>query len=273
LLGLNFKEALAALARAFPAYLFYAAALVLGGLLILLEFGLALFALRLARITAPAAAPILAILILLGGWLTVLAWQRWFLFRRRAAMLALIAGMAPAQARAEARRFFPAYSSWTRWNRYVRQAFIGLDRENEPATLSTPGTYGRMAEAGFSPAVFALAFARGGEPAAAFREGVALYWRHGNRSRRLMRGWLVFSLAGLALLFLLLALPNWFIFSSAGAPVAIGLVLALVIAWTLHQAFISPLALAGVSAALLAEAKGHEPDAALCDKFAPLLTP
>ncbi|HSQ35622.1 MAG TPA: hypothetical protein VLQ89_06500, partial [Candidatus Binatia bacterium] len=70
-----------------------------------------------------------------------------------------------------------------------------------------------------------------------------------------------------------LAVPNWIIFSSAGAPPAIGLVLALVIAWTLHQAFISPLALAGVSAALLSETQGCEPDAALCEKLAPLLTP
>ncbi len=270
---LNFKEALAALARAFPAYLFHAAALVIGGLLILLEFGLALFALRLARITATAAAPILAASILLGGWLTVLAWQRLFLYRRRAVMLSLIAGTAPALARAEAQRFFPAYSSWARCNRRVRQAFFGLDRENETAAPSTPGTFGRRAEAAFSAAVFALAFARGGEPAVAIREGVALYRRHGNQARRLMAGWSVFSLAGLALLFLLLALPNWFIFSSAGAPVAIGLVLALVIAWTLHQAFISPLALAGVSAALLDETKGREPDPALCEKIAPLLIP
>lgn len=270
---LNFKEALAALVRAFPAYLFYAAVLVFGGLLILLEFGLALFALRLARITAPAAASILAALILLGGWLTVLAWQRLFLYRRRAAMLSMFAGTAPALARAEARRFFPAHSSWARWKRRVHQAFIGLDRENEPAALSTPGTFGRLAEAAFSAAVFALAFARSGEPAAAIREGVALYWRHGNRSRRLMKGWSVFSLAGLAFLFLLLALPSCFIFSGAGAPVWIGMVLAATIAWTLHQAFISPLALAGASAALLSETQGGEPDAALCEKLAPLLTP
>lgn len=255
---LNFKEALAALARAFPAYVFYAAALVLGGLLILLEFVLAVFALRLLRLTAAAAVPILAALILLGGWLTFLAWQRLFLYRRRAAMLFLIAGATPALARAEARRFFPTHSSWAQWNRRVRQALICPERENGPAALSMPGAFGRLAEAAFSAAVFALAFARSDEPAAAIREGTAHFCRHGDPTRRLMRSWWVFSLAGLALLFLLLALPNWFIFSSAGAPVAIGLVLALVIAWTLHQAFISPLALAGVSAALLAEMRGHE---------------
>ena len=45
------------------------------------------------------------------------------------------------------------------------------------------------------------------------------------------------------------------------------------IAWTLHQAFIVPLALAGVSAALLAETRGQDPDPSLCEKIAPLLTP
>ncbi|MCU0235461.1 MAG: hypothetical protein MUC72_00075 [Acidobacteria bacterium] len=271
-MDLNFKEALAALSGAFPAYLFYAAALVFGGLLILLEFGLVLVLLHLARITASAAAPILAASILLGGWLTILAWQRFFLYRRRALMLAMFAGMAPAQAGSEVRRFFPAYPSWARWNRRARQAFVGSGGESEPAAIATPGIFRWRAEAAFSAAIFSLAFARGGEPAAAIREGVALYWRHGNQARRLMRSWSAFSLAGLALLFLFLALANWFIFSSAGAPPALGLVLALVIAWTLHQAFISPLALAGVSAALLAETKGHEPDAALCEKLAPLLT-
>jgi hypothetical protein len=270
---LNFKEALAALARAFPAYLFHAAALVLGGLLILLEFGLALFAMRLARITAPVAAALLAAAILLGGWLTVLAWQHFFLYRRRAIMLAIFSGMAPVQAGSEARRFFPAYSSWARWNRRLRQALHGLGLDENPELAAKTGLVGRLAAMAFNPAIFSLAFARGGEPAAAIREGAALYWRHGNRARRLMKSWSVFSLAGLALLFLLLALPNWFIFSSAGVPVATGIVLALVIAWFLHQAFIHPLALAGVSAALLSETNGREPDAALCEKIAPLLAP
>ena len=52
----------------------------------------------------------------------------------------------------------------------------------------------------------------------------------------------------------------------------IGVVLAAAIARLLHQAFIAPFVLAGLSASLLAETKGHEPDAALCEKITPLLT-
>jgi hypothetical protein len=103
--------------------------------------------------------------------------------------------------------------------------------------------------------------------------GLALYWRHGDNTRRLAKRWLGFSLAGWVLLFFILALANGFIFLSAGVPVVIGITLAFVIAWVVHQAFVAPLALAGVSAALLAEAEGREPDPALCEKLAPLLTP
>ncbi len=272
-MDLNFREALAALARAFPSYLFYAAALVLGGLLILLEFGLALFALHLARITAPAAAPILAALILLGGWLTVLAWQRLFLYRHQAAMLVLFAGAAPSLASAEARRMFPAHSNWARWNRRLRQALFGLGRGRELEAAPAAGIWGRLAESVFSPAVFTLAFAHRGDPELAIREGLALYWRHGAQTRCLSRRWLRFSAAGFALLFLCMVLANAFIFHQAGAPIVIGVALALVIAWALHQAFLAPLALAGVSAALLSETRGCEPDPALCEKLAPLFTP
>lgn len=78
---------------------------------------------------------------------------------------------------------------------------------------------------------------------------------------------------GLAFLFLCLALPNWFFFRGAGVPVAVGVALAAAIAWFLHQAFIAPLALAGVSAALLAETRGREPDLALCQAIATLFLP
>ena len=78
---------------------------------------------------------------------------------------------------------------------------------------------------------------------------------------------------GLVLLFLCLALPNGFIFRSAGVPVVIGITLAAVIAWVVHQAFVAPLALAGVSAALLAETKGREPDGSLRKARAPAYSP
>jgi len=268
-LELNFKEALAALARAFSAYLFYAAALVLGGLLILLEFGLALFVLRLTRITAPSAALIATAVILLGGWLTLLAWRRLFLFRRLAAMLYLFSGADPCRAKAAVGQWFPSHSAWSRWKRGLSRALASLDREGGPVA----GMGGRQARSFLGPAIVALAFAHGGQIEMALREGLTLYCRHGERTRPLARRWLRFSVMGLALLFLCLALPNWFFFHSAGAPLSIGVALAAVIAWFLHQAFIAPLALSGVSASLLAETSGREPDPALCEKIAPLFTP
>jgi hypothetical protein len=271
-LGLNFKEALAALARAFPAYLFYATALVLGGLLVLVEFGLALFAVRLVRIAAPVAAGIVAASILLGGWLTMAAWQRLFLYRRKASLLVLFSGAEPLQVKAAAESLFPSHSAWARRNRRLRQALftLGLERESTAAFASRIG--GRLPESVFSPAILSLAFARGNEPEVALREALSLYGQYGGQTRILARRWLGFSAITLALLFLCLALPNWFFFKSAGAPVAIGVALAAVIAWFLHQAFICPLALAGVSASLFAETKGRESDANLREKIAPLLT-
>ncbi|HSQ34948.1 MAG TPA: hypothetical protein VLQ89_03045, partial [Candidatus Binatia bacterium] len=59
-------------------------------------------------------------------------------------------------------------------------------------------------------------------------------------------------------------------FSSAGAPVWIGFTLAAVSAWVLHQAFVVPFVLAGVSAALLGECKDKNPDRELCEKLSPL---
>jgi len=272
-LDLNFKGALAALSRALPDYLFYAAALLLGGLLVLLEFGLALFAMRLARIVASLAIVILTAIILLGGWLTILVWQRFFLYRRLASMLYLFSGAEPSKAKDAVRRFFPACSNWTRWKRRLRKALVGLGRENEPAVVPLPGAGGRLAGLVFSPAVFVLAFVRCGEPAVAIREGLALYWRQEGRIQGQARRWLGFSLAGFTLLFLCLALANAFIFYSVGVPVVIGITLAFVIAWVVHQAFVAPLALAGVSAALLSETKGRDPDPDLCARIAPMLIP
>jgi hypothetical protein len=120
-------------------------------------------------------------------------------------------------------------------------------------------------------AILALAYARGGtDGRRAAREGLVLYINYGMESRRLARRWLLFSAAGLFFLFLCLAVPNWLFFRSAGAPVWIGMVLAAAIARLLHQAFIVPFVLAGVSAALLAETRGHAPDPSLSETLAPL---
>ena len=116
---------------------------------------------------------------------------------------------------------------------------------------------GRLAQAHFSRAILALAFTRlNADVASALGAGLALYWRHGDNTRRLARRWLGFSLAGWALLFFVLALANGFIFLSAGVPVVIGVALAAIIAWAVHQAFVAPLALAGVSASPAGRGRG-----------------
>ena len=272
---LNFKEALALLSRALPQLLSCAAAYVGAGLLILLEFGLLLFTLRLAGVSTSGAMLILPILILLGGWLTLQAWQRFFLYRRQTVMLFLFSGMEPPRAATEAGRVFPSFSGWARDNRRLRRALrdLGPGSELPAVSFSPAAVFSRLAQAHFSRAIMALAFSRiHAAAASALGVGLALYWRHGAGTRRLARRWLGFSLAGWALLFSILALANGFIFHSAGVPVLIGVTLAAVIAWTLYQAFIAPLALAGVCQMLLAETEGHEPDPALCEKIEPLLT-
>ncbi len=266
---LNFRGALAALARAFPAYLPYAGALVLAGLLVLLEFAIFLVALRLAAVAAPLATAILIAAILMAAWLTLTAWSRWFLFRRLAAMLYLFSGADPCRARAAVGQWFPSHPAWARWNRDLGRALSSLGREIGPAS----GSCARPLQSLFRPAILALAFARGGQIEAALQGGLALYLRHGERVRPLAWRWLGFSALGLGLMFLSLAIPNWFFFRAAGAPVAVGIALAAVISCFLHQAFVAPLALAGVSASLLTETKGREPDASLSEKAASLLAP
>ena len=81
---------------------------------------------------------------------------------------------------------------------------------------------------------------------------------------------MVFGWPGWPSLFLAWPCPTGFFFSGAGAPVWIGIALAAAIAWLLHQAFIVPFVLAGVSAALLAETRDRIPDPELCEKLAAL---
>lgn len=269
---LNFRGALAALARAFPAYLPYAGVLVLAGLLVLLEFAIFLVVLRLARISPPAAAWIVSAAVLLAGWLTLAAWRRLFLFRRQAAMLYLFSGADPCRAGAAVGQCFPSHSTWARWNRVLRRALFVLRWEGAPGTAPIVGIGGWLSNPACGGAVLSLAFARGHEAQAAIRAALALFLNCGERTRSAARNWQGFSALGLGIIFLSLAIPNWFFFRAAGAPAAVGVALAAVIGWILHQAFIAPLALAGVSAALLAETRGQEPDAGLCEKIAPLLT-
>jgi hypothetical protein len=264
---LNLKEALAAVSRAVPDVLVHAAILAAGGVLVLVQFVAWLWVLRWTGWRGGAAVVALAALLLLGAWMTLLLLRRCFLLRRRAAMLFLFAGGEPSLAAAAVGHFFPSCASWAGCRRLLRGGLRAL-RGSEP--LKAPAALGA---APTCPALMALALARGGDRETALCEALALYWRNCERTRALAPRWLGFSLAGLALLFLLLAVPNWLFFQSAGAPIVVGFVLAAAISPFLHQAFVAPLAWAGVSAALSAEAKGRAPDAGLCAKLAGLLTP
>jgi hypothetical protein len=262
----NFRDALAALARAFPAFLPYAAFLFLGGMLVLCEFALVLICLRQVRIAYSQATVIAAAAVLSGGWLTYMIWQRFFLFRRTAAMLFHFSGAGPGQARASVNGIFPGYSSWMAMNRDLRRVLRGLRRKTEHGS----GIWGRLAERTFSPVIYSLLFALGGGKDA-IKKALALYWSHGQRTRLMAGQWLKLSALGLVLFFLCLAVPSWFFFSSAGAPLAVGVSLAAVIAWFLQRAFFMTLAHAGLSAVLLEETKGKEPDPVLADDIGSLL--
>jgi hypothetical protein len=210
--------------------------------------------------------------------------QRFFLYRQQAALLLLFSGWRPqtpglTTASKEAGRFFPNYSGWVIVNRGLRRALATFyrNRKEFPLLPATPahGSFSRildlLATGPLSQAILVLAFSRNGtDLGRSVRESLALYFQHGNESRRLARQWLMFSAVGLAFIFLCLALPNWFFFRSAGAPVAIGIVLAAAIAWLLHQAFVIPFVLAGVSSGLLTETSGKTTDPDLCEKLSPL---
>jgi hypothetical protein len=262
----NLRDALAALARAFPAFLPHAAFLLLGGMLVLLEFAVALICLRQVRLTPPQMAVIAAAFILSAGWVTFVSWQRIFLFRRKAFMFFLFSGAEPGQARASANEMFPSYSAWTAQNRDLRRVLAGLRRKTGQGT----GVGDRLAEWSIRAAIYSLSFYRGGG-AAANGKVFALYWSHGQRTRHRARQWLKSMTIGLVLLFLCLAFPSWFFFSSAGAPLAVGIALAAVIAWFLHQAFFVPLAQAGISAALLEETAAKDADPMLAAEIEAML--
>jgi hypothetical protein len=279
-LPLNFKEALATLSRALPAVLFRAGVFIAGGFAVILFFGIVLFAFRLAGGASPFIIFVVVLIAIMGGWACGRVLQRLFLYRQRAALLFLFSQRSStfglAAAIHEAERFFPDHSSWAVLNRDLRRdlfAFYHNDRDFPNPPAATPGgpfsrAIDRLAGGMLVQAILVLAFSRGSsDPGRSVREGLALSFRHGTGSRRLARQWLWFLLTGLAFLFLCLAIPNWFFFRGTGTPVGIGIVLAAIIAWLLHQAFVQPLVLAGVSGALLAETRDKTPDADLCEKL------
>lgn len=270
-MGLNFKEALATLSRALPLVLLRAGIFVAGGFMVIIIFAMLLFVFRPGGGINPVFALFLLVPVILGGWASSGLLQRSFLFRHRAAMLYLFSGRKPAVpglagALQEAGRFFPDYSSWAALNQSLSRALTGLTTGGSPAISSHP------AAEELNQAVLALAFSRGGTNAGhSTREALALFLEHGEKSRNWVRQWSYFSLAGLAFLFLCLALPNWIFFNGAGVPVWIGIVLAAAVAWLLHQAFIVPLVLAGVCGALLTETSGKIPDQSICEKLDSLI--
>jgi hypothetical protein len=280
-LDLNFKEALAALYPGLAIVLIRAGIFAAGGCAVIIVFGMVLFAFRVAGSVVGGVVSVSALLGLAAGGLVA---QRFFLFRYRAAMLLLFSGRAlrapgPAAAIHESRNLFSNYSRWRASNIMLRRALPISSRWNgqsigEPRSGRTRRFFDRLAGGIVSQAVLALAFSRGG-PDIAFsvREGLALFSFYGAETRRQAQRWMWFSVAGLLILFLCLALPNWFIFSAAGAPVVIGIALAAIISGLLHQAFIVPFVLAGVCGPLLVQARGKTPDPAFCEQLAPLFTP
>lgn len=281
----NFREALVTLSRALPAVLFRAGIFVASGLMVIILFGMLLFGFRLAGGASPFAVIVVIALAIFGWWGCGRVLQRFFLYRHRAALLFLFSGrpnITPGLAAAirEVTRFFPAYSRWTVLNRNLRRAlsafYRGTDGFSAQPVAISGGRFSRaldlLAARPLGQAILALAFSRGNtDLGRSAREGLALYFQHGMESRRLARRWLWFSAVGLAFLFLCLAIPNWFFFTSTGAPVEIGIVLAAAIAWLLHQAFFIPFVLAGVSGALLAETRDKIPDPGLCEKLDSLI--
>jgi hypothetical protein len=278
-MNLNFKEALALLSQSLPLVLLRSGFYVAGGFMVILLFAMLLVVVRLANGVTPAQVTVMALLLIGGGWITGLTLERFFLYRYQAALLCLFSrhpGTAPGLAAAlrEASRSYPGPASWATQKGRLRR-FLAMVHRDREGFLLPPGDRGQalgpLASGPLGQAVMVLAFARGGDNVGqAVREGLALCLRHGTTSRVAARSWGRFSTTGLALIFLCLALPNWIIFRSAGVPVWIGIALAAAIAWLLHQAFIVPLALAGVSAVLLAETRDRIPDPELYGKLAAL---
>lgn len=282
----RFREALATISRALSPVIFRAGIFVAGGFGAIVLCGMLLFIFRPASGIAPGFALFLAVPVLAGALASAWLLQRFFLYRQQAALLFLFSGRTPASpglagALQEAGRVFPDHSRWAALNRMVRLALFAFYRGGEECFSASGCRPGRslpripdlLALGPVSQGIVALAISRGDRDIElSLREALALYFGLGRESRSLARRWLRFSAAGMALLFFCLALPNWFFFTSAGAPAWIGMVLAAAIAWLLHRAFVAPFVLAGISGTLLAEARGKTTDLELVKKLA-LLVP
>ena len=258
---------------------------VAGGFAVIVLFGMLLIASRQVAGAGPAVTVSIALLVVLAWWASGRVLQRLFLYRQRAAMLLAFSGGSRAAGgmaatSEETKRLIPDYPRWKLLNRVLHSALsafirgVGAEFHAPPAARETGGLtrfLDLLAMGSLGQAVLALAYARGGVYGdRSLREGLALYFAHGAESRRLARKWLVFSACAQLFLFLCLAIPNWIFFRGAGAPVWIGVVLAAAIARLLHQAFVAPIVLAGVSAALLAETRDRTPAPELCDRLAAL---
>jgi hypothetical protein len=284
-LDINFKEALATIFRAMPLVLFRAGIFVAGGLMAIIFFGMAFFALRLAGNVSSFVAIVIIVLAILGVWAIGRVLQCFLLYRHRAAMLLLFsrfqlpaAGLSTVLR--EAGRSFPNHSRWATLNRSLRRslsAFYRVGKEFPEQTSQASGKFfakalNLLAAWPIGQAILTLAFSRSHtDMGRSATEALAIYFQHGKETRRLAYHWLLFSAAGLIFLFLCLALPNWFFFKSANVPVWIGIILATAIAWLLHQAFVVPFVLAGVCGALLAETGGKTPDQNFCEKLGTLI--
>ena len=201
-MGVNFKEALTVLYRALPLVLFRAGIFVAGGFLVIIIFGVLLFAFRPAGGANPVAALVVSVLAILGWWVSGRVLQRFFLYRQKAAMLLLFSGCsfpAPGLAMAinEAGRYFNNYSQWRALNRLLRLVLLSFRFNGEILEArSSPhsGYLERFADllvaGSLSQAVLGLAFSRNGMNIwQSAHEGLALYFQHGNGSRRLACRW------------------------------------------------------------------------------------
>jgi hypothetical protein len=283
-MGNHFREALATISRALPPVIFRAGVFVAGGFGVIVLCGMLLFIFRPASGIDPVFALILVVPVLVGGGASAWLLQRFFLYRQQAAMLFLFSGGKPASpglagSLQEGGRVFTDHFRWAALNRKVRLALFAFYRGGEESFAASGCRPGRnfpripdlLALGPVSHGILALAVSRGDRDIEhATREALALYFRLGSERRLLARRWLWFSSAGMAFLFLCLALPNWFFFASAGAPVWIGMALAAAIAWLLHRAFVAPFVLAGICGTLLAETRGKTPDPDLLKKLDPL---
>lgn len=284
-MAVNVKEALALLNRALPLVLLRAGIIASAGFVMIVVFGILLFAFRPAGGVSRCVATTIVILVVLGLSTGGRMVRHFFLFRIRAAMLFLFSGCvvpAPTLTAAirEAGRYFQNHSQWQSLNYWLRRVVLAPFCFNAQAReiSSLPhfwkgGKLAKLLNSGvLGQAVLVLAFSRrGSDIRQCACEGAALYLAFGMESRRLAKRWLGLSVFGFLILVLFLGMPTWFFFSNTGAPVWIGIVLAAVIAWVLHQAFILPFTLAGVGAALLAETKDKTPDRDICDKLNSLI--